>query len=367
MIPGCRIDERDPHPRGTAIGTAWRERIGAGWQAYERLFGAAGAGPRLQREVAERSLERTQSWAPALADEITGIAAGSGLEPWHVAALNARTEVLAAAGAATPGECSTFVVAPPGGGPPRTIQTWDWYEDLRDNVLLLTVETGPGGAVHLFTEFGIVGKIGVNEAGLGLHFNILHHAADGSDPGVPVHVVARRILDDATTVEEATTLARSATVSASTVLTVVGWDGERASARCLELSPAGVGVLEPDAAGVLAHTNHFLDPILAPGERPTDFDATTRGRLESLGRRVGALGAAADAAARSGALVDHESGICAHALADQPPGQRSATLATIALDVGTSSVHVHRGGPCVAAGAGDWTSAGGDLGHFGAA
>ena len=197
MIPSCRIDERDPHARGTAIGTAWRERIGAGWQAYERLFGAAGAGPRLQREVAERSLERTRSWAPALADEITGIAAGAGLEPWRVAALNARTEVLAAAGAATAGECSTFVVAPPGGGPPRTIQTWDWYEDLRDNVLLLTVETGPGGAVHLFTEFGIVGKIGVNEAGLGLHFNILHHAADGGAPGVPVHVVARRILDDA--------------------------------------------------------------------------------------------------------------------------------------------------------------------------
>jgi isopenicillin-N N-acyltransferase-like protein len=357
MIPGCRIDERDPHPRGTAIGTAWRERIGAGWQAYERLFGAAGAGPRLQREVAERSLERTQSWAPALADEITGIAAGSGLEPWHVAALNARTEVLAAAGAATAGECSTFVVAPPGDGPPRTIQTWDWYEDLRDNVLLLTVETGPGGAVHLFTEFGIVGKIGVNEAGLGLHFNILHHVADGGAPGVPVHVVARRILDDATTVEEAIALARSATVSASTVLTVVGWDGERASARCLELSPAGLGVLEPDAAGVLAHTNHFLDPILAPGERPTDFDATTRGRLESLGRRAGPLGAAADPAARAGALVDHESGICAHAGEDQPSDQRSATLATIALDVAAARVHVHPGGPCVAAGAGEWTVA----------
>ena len=108
---------------------------------------------------------------------------------------------------------------------------------------------------------------------------------DGGAPGVPVHVVARRILDEAATVAEATAIARSATVSASTVLTIAAWDGERASARCLELSPAGVGVLEPDAAGVLAHTNHFLDPVLARGERPTDVDATTRGRLESLGRR----------------------------------------------------------------------------------
>ena len=123
-----------------------------------------------------------------------------------------------------------------------------------------------GRTVHLFTEFGIVGKIGVNDAGLGLHFNILHHRDDGRGAGVPVHVVARRILDEAATVEEATAIARSATVSASTVLTVVAWDDERASARCLELSPAGVGVLEPDADGVLAHTNHFLDPRLARGE-----------------------------------------------------------------------------------------------------
>ena len=227
MIPNGRIDERAARPRGTAIGGAWRERITAGWESYERLFAAAGAGSGLQREVAERSLDRTRSWAPALAEEIDGIAAGAGLEPWRVAALNARTEILAAAGAATAGECSTFVLAPPGGGPPRTIQTWDWYEALRDNMLLLTVATGDGRTVHLFTEFGIVGKIGVNDAGLGLHFNILHHRDDGRGAGVPVHVVARRILDEAATVEEATAIARSATVSASTVLTVVAWDGER--------------------------------------------------------------------------------------------------------------------------------------------
>jgi len=356
LIPSGRIDEREPRARGAAIGGAWRERIAAGWEGYERLFAAAGAGPGLQREVAERSLDQTRSWAPALAEEIDGIAAGAGLEPWRVAALNARTEILAAAGAATAGECSTFVLAPPGGGAPRTIQTWDWYEALRDNMLLLVIATGNGRTVHLFTEFGIVGKIGVNDAGLGLHFNILHHRDDGRAAGVPVHVVARRILDEAATVAEATAIARSATVSASTVLTVVTRDDERASARCLELSPAGVGVLEPDAVGVLAHTNHFLDPVLARGELPTDFDATTRSRLDSLGRRLETLRSAADVSARARELVDHESGICSHADDDQPPGERSATLATIALDVVNARVLAHPGGPCVATASG-WTAA----------
>ncbi|GIK76361.1 MAG: peptidase C45 [Actinomycetes bacterium] len=346
----------DPHARGLEIGAAHRERIVAAWGAYERLFAASGAGAGLRREVGAGALRRTQEWAPAIAAEIGGIAAGAGLERWQAGALNARTEVLAAAGATTPGECSTFAVAPPGGGPPRTIQTWDWYERLRESTVLLELEPGPGHAVHLFTEHGIVGKVGVNGAGLGLHFNILHHRDDGGRPGVPVHVVARRILDEAATIEEATAIASSAAVSASTVLTVVAWDGERASARCLELSPAGLGVLEPGAAGVLVHTNHFLDPALARGERPTGFDATTRGRLESLGERAGRLRAAADPTARAGVLVDHENGLCAHPGDDQPAGWRSATLATIALDVAGARVLAHRGGPC-AVSAGGWAAA----------
>jgi isopenicillin-N N-acyltransferase-like protein len=356
-IARFRTAATDPRARGIEIGSAWRERIGATWEAYERLFAAAGASDELQRAVGTDSLQRTEGWAPALAAEIDGIATGAGLENWQAGTLNARTEVLAGAGATTLGECSTFAIAPPAGGePPRTIQTWDWYEHLRDSMLLLELEPRPGHAVHLFTELGIVGKIGVSSAGLGLHFNILHHRADGGPPGVPVHVVARRILDEAASVEEAITLARTAPLSASTVLTVVAWDGERASARCLELSPAGLGVLAPDPSCVLIHTNHFLDPRLARGERPTDFDATTRGRLESIGNRVGRVRAAANPTARAEALADHESGICSHAGAGEPPDQRSATLATIALDVAGARVLVHPEGPCAVT-AGGWTSA----------
>jgi isopenicillin-N N-acyltransferase-like protein len=355
LIPNGRIDERGAGARGTAIGAAWRARIGVAWEGYERLFAAVGAGEGLQRDVAERSLDQTRSWAPALAGEIDGIAAGAGLESWRVAALNARTEILAAAGAATVGECSTFVLAPPSGGPPRTIQTWDWYEKLRENMLLLAVATEEGRAVHLFTEFGIVGKIGVNDAGLGLHFNILHHRDDGRPAGVPVHVVARRILDEATTIAEATAIAGSATVSASTVLTVVGWDGERASARCLELSPAGVGVLEPDVGGMLLHTNHFLDAGLAAGEAEADAGSTTRARLAALTERAGDLTVATDPTTHARALIDHDAGICCHS-GDAMDGEPAATLATISLDVAGSRVHAHAGGPCAVAESG-WTTA----------
>ncbi|MFD2354246.1 C45 family autoproteolytic acyltransferase/hydrolase [Nonomuraea ferruginea] len=188
---------------------------------YNALFAAAGATDGQVRAWGERALERAVGWAPHLADEIGGIAAGAGLEPWQVAVVNARTEILAALDVARPGECSTSVVLPGDGLPPRTVQTWDWLGHLRDAPVLWAYEARPGHGVRTFTEAGALAKIGVNTAGLGVHFNILRHGADGADPGVPVHLIARRILDEAATVEEAADLARSATVSASTVITAV--------------------------------------------------------------------------------------------------------------------------------------------------
>src|SRR6185369_8251424 len=108
--------EHDPRRRGTLVGAHCRERIALTWDGYERLFAACGVAEAGVRAAGERALEQTAAWAPSLAAEIGGIAAGAGLEPWQAGALNARTEVLAGAGAgasAARGECSTFAVAPP--------------------------------------------------------------------------------------------------------------------------------------------------------------------------------------------------------------------------------------------------------------
>ena len=189
--PVVRSVEADPGGRGRAFGAGSRDGVLRCWAGYERLFEVWDADV---REIAEATLERTRAWAPNLAAEIEGIAAGVGLETWQIAALNARTEILARGR----GECSTVVLLPLD-APPRTLQTWDWHEHLDDVKLVWDT-----GHVRTLTEYGIVGKIGVNSAGLGVHMNILHHASDGGGDGVPVHIVARRILDEAATVAEAT-------------------------------------------------------------------------------------------------------------------------------------------------------------------
>ncbi|MFC4006092.1 C45 family autoproteolytic acyltransferase/hydrolase [Nonomuraea purpurea] len=336
--------QTEPRARGKELGTHQRKQITANLAGYSDLFAAAGAGPAQVRMWGERALDRAADWAPALADEIAGIAAGAGLEPWQVAVVNARTEILAAIDATGEGECSTSVVLPGAGRPPRTVQTWDWHDHLRDAPMLWELEPRPGHVVRTFTEAGALAKIGVNSAGLGIHFNILRHDSDSADLGVPVHLIARRILDEAASVEEAVGVARSAKVSASTVITAV----TMREAAAIEISPAGVAAIPPDPGGVLLHCNHFLDAALAVGERHATERPFTYVRHQHLRDHVKGL-SDEDLTARALAMLSHgpdDAPVCAHPDFTQPLNQRWETLATIGLDLPAGRMRVHQGGPC---------------------
>ncbi|MGP4019570.1 C45 family autoproteolytic acyltransferase/hydolase [Saccharopolyspora sp. 5N708] len=350
-IPTHVSTELDAADRGWALGHTWRTELQASFTGYAELFDAVGASRGQVREWGEQAVRRTAEWAPRLAVEIAAMAEGAGLARWQLGALNARTEVLAAAAHLGEGDCSTSVVLPGNVVAPRTVQTWDWHDVLRDGMLIHSFQPRPGHQVRTFTEFGVVGKIGVNSAGLGLHFNVLRHDSDHDRIGVPVHVVARRILDEATSVEAAVELARSARLSASSVLTVVTFDGQRSAASALELCPDGVAEIPADDTGTLLHTNHFLDPKLAEGERTTPEVSTTDQRLASLRERADEL-READRTQRAHALR----AVCAHPDPELPPHQRWQTLATISLDLADHRLHVHPGGPCGVA-ATTWQSA----------
>jgi isopenicillin-N N-acyltransferase-like protein len=339
-FPTFTSTQLDPRARGKELGTQRRRAIIANFAGYTDLFTVAGATPARIRAWGRQALDRSADWAPRLAEEITGIAAGAGLEPWQVAVVNARTEILAAVDATGEGECSTSVALPG----PRTIQTWDWHDHLRDAPMLWELEPRPGHVVRTFTEAGALAKIGGNTAGLGVHFNILRHESDSADIGVPVHLIARRILDEATTVAEAAAIARSATVSASTVLTAVTAD----DAASIEISPAGVAVVPPRPDGVLQHCNHFLDPALAAGERHATDRPSTYVRLQHLRDHVAEL-SGDDHTARAMAMLSHgpdAAPVCAHPDLTQPINQRWETVATIALDLPAARLLVHQGGPC---------------------
>ncbi|WP_395359768.1 C45 family autoproteolytic acyltransferase/hydrolase [Streptomyces sp. YH02] len=348
-----RIAGDTPRRRGEDRGRQARAGITRAWQVYEELFAAVATGNARTLDVpalAHRTVRAARAWAPELVEEMEGVAEGAGLPFWTIAALNARTEILAEAGAPRTGECSTLVH-----GGPRTTggQCWDWHQELADSWHLQTV-TGDAQGFAGITEHGILAKIGVNEAGVGVLFNILGHTDDAAT-GVPVHLVARQVLGAAGSFAEAVGMLTGAPVSASTVITVVTADG----AASVELSPAGSAVVAPDDRGRLVRTNHFLAPALAAGEHRGRREPETYDRHRLLTERVLRHdgGAALGPDALAGLLTAHRDDgaeVCCHAPAEGRLGSRWATLATVAVDPARRRLMVHDGGPC-SAGPGTWT------------
>lgn len=336
-------DETEAGARGEALGAAFAAGIRAALDEYDTVFRAAAIDLASARGVVETCLALTAEQVPDVAAEVTGIARGAGLEPWRVMLLSARTEVLALT-KLTGSECSTGVFLPADGSAPRSIQTWDWLAAMSAVTVVRRYPSAGGRQVVTFAEVGQVAKIGVNSAGLGLHFNILHHVSDGSQSGIPVHVVARRILDEATTLDEAVAVARATPVAASTVLTVVAAEAGSPRAASIELTPTGLAVIEATPGRVLAHTNHFLDPGLAAGQVIPSF-STTAERLACLTEHATlvALPDPLERALALGALPDAP--ITMRPRAGAPPHQRWSSKATLALDVADPAIELHPGGP----------------------
>ncbi|HLS25074.1 MAG TPA: C45 family peptidase [Beutenbergiaceae bacterium] len=335
-----RSTSTDPAERGRTYGEAWREQIAAAVAEYRQYFEDWNLPANSVRRASEAAGEQIQTAAPNLATEIAAIATGAGLPVWQVLMLNARTEILALAAPAE--ECSAAVYWPQDGAP-HTLQTWDWRPGVA-RAALGWVIPGEDTTVATFAEFGQVGKIGVNNHGFGLHFNILQHHSDATTPGVPVHVAVRHILATATTVEEAIEAARSLNYSASSVFTVAARSGDLRSA-CLEVTPVGVAVIEGRRGAALSHTNHFLDPELAAGAKPAAQGSTSPARLEFMHRNDRSL-AIADPLQRIAALARQpDVPICVRRDPAVPARQDSETKATIALDLQRATMGMHPGGP----------------------
>ncbi|GAB3707160.1 C45 family autoproteolytic acyltransferase/hydolase [Mariniluteicoccus flavus] len=348
----------DPTPeRGEQFGRRYAESIRTSVGLYRDWFATSEVPGEAVGRITGSCREALADWAPDLLDESDTIARGAGLEPDSVFMLTCRTEIVAAAqptdpGAARPTECSTLVAAPPAGR--LSFQTWDWVTDLVPEGVMWQYAPAPGRRTTAFVEPGMVGKLGLNDRGLSVHLNFLSHAADGGDqPGVPIHAIQRAVLDRASTVAEAIEIALSAPLVASSALTVVADDG----AASIELCPAGTAVVRPDAAGWLAHTNHFVDPRLAGGDLATPAETTwaRQAYLEEAAGRLGPLlrdGGSPGLPEVARALVREDgvrAPICLLGNPKLPEHRRSRTQLTVLFDGVAGRVDYLAGNPADAA------------------
>jgi isopenicillin-N N-acyltransferase-like protein len=336
-----------PHARGVELGRRFADEVADTVARYRRLFETVAPGPFDVDLWSARAWRTIQRVAPEHAAEIAGIAEGAGLSAEQVASVNARTEIVVAANPTGRTECSTVVSLPPG-RPPVACQTWDWYDAMSAGWLTWTIPHPDGRVVRTVTEFGMLAKIGVNDRGVGVMLNMLHHrdnaaAVATGEIGHPVHLLSRAVLDDAASTREAVAIASAARTSAATALTFVD---DRGDAVSVELFPHGPGLVRP-TDGLLVRTNHFVSDEGREGCLAGTIGVSTELRRDHLletfaGRRPGTAEEVLEA------MTHHlpDGGVCRHPLTDTDPVLWHRTLATVAIDVRRRTLDVRPDGPC---------------------
>ncbi|MCC7348047.1 MAG: hypothetical protein IT538_11670 [Variibacter sp.] len=355
-IPSLTVGD-DPYERGLAHGRAFAGDVAANLETYLRRFEASG----LSRGEA---FVEAAKWRAAMArqnadyaEEMRGIAAGSGQSDEAVALLNARYELAftlfgrdarnAEKAAAETDGCSTFGVLPEASADRHTWlgQNWDWLEGVHRRTFVLRIRRSSKPSLVCLTEAGIVGgKMGVNDEGIGLVENGLASDGDGRNPyQKPFHMRCREVLD-ADRYDDALRpiVETRRTCSANFVIGAAG--GEIID---LETSPDGVGYIHP-TDGVVTHSNHFV--TAGHGESQMEkIGPNTLYRASRL-RRLLRQGEGAITVERMKAVMsDHfaaPNAICRHADPRQPQAKRTMTAGAVLIDLDARVMHVADGPPC---------------------
>ena len=124
-------------------------------------------------------------------EEIDAIGESCKIDPLWVYFINARSEILPTKVDDLPfNECSSMYLKK------ASIlgQNWDWGKDAAEHSVVLKIKKNNGNDILMFTEAGIIGKIGLNKNGVGVCLNALSHIKSSRD-GVPLHVMLRSVLD----------------------------------------------------------------------------------------------------------------------------------------------------------------------------
>jgi isopenicillin-N N-acyltransferase-like protein len=360
--------------RGRQYGEQARERVRRSVALYEEVFGdyAGWSWERVRAECAPFG-PRIADFDSRCLEEIGGIAEGAGLPEIDVLAINVRTEVMfgaAARGDARPPRdgCSAVVLMPQITADGHTLlaQNWDWIEGTRQTAVIVEARPDDGPACIAIMEAGLLAKMGLSAAGIGLTTNTIISDLDRGEPGVPYHVCLRSVLAAPTMADALGGLLRGRRSSSANYL-VASHDGLAFDAETWPGDGACMTVGVP-AAGRILHTNHFIAPGFAHRDRGLELMPDSPLRLQRLQALLGEPPADAPSGAgrpagraadgdRAGlgradieaALGDHAGhpwGVCNHPDGTQVPVHQEGTILSVVMDLTERRLWLADGNPC---------------------
>lgn len=236
--------EGEPYQRGLEHGEQLQTEVAETLDFYRSIFGQPDS-EILGLAAHFRSL--IQQFNAEYIDEITGIAKGADIDPLWIVALNARTEILTHKAISVSNECTSVYF------PQQSIlaQNWDWGRALEPLTVLMKIVKPCGHIIRMITEPGIIGKIGMNSAGIGVCLNIL--TLGQKQDGLPVHIVLRALLDCGSYSAAKSLLQQQGKGKASNIIVADG----NCNGVDIEFCGDRFFLLKPEK-DYLLHTNHYL-------------------------------------------------------------------------------------------------------------
>lgn len=216
----------------------------------------------------------TTSW-PHYVSEMQGVAAGAGVPFLDILAMNVRTEI--AFGTFSDG-CTALSWKGQSGSTSTSLlaQNWDWNTQQSENLISLRLAPSDGPRMHMITEAGIIGKIGMNSAGVGCTLNALKARGVAFDR-LPCHLALRTVLASPSREEAIAALDAAGVASACHILVA-----DETGAVGLECSNVDIVRLEMNEAGMVTHTNHYVATHAASVVEALDWLPDTRYRLKRI-------------------------------------------------------------------------------------
>jgi isopenicillin-N N-acyltransferase like protein len=336
-VPVIRV-RGDASTRGRLVGRAAAQLIHRSLTFYRGYYERYGVPVAALPGLLARYRAAAEAAFPALVAELDGMAEGAEAPPWELFAANAFEEIEpmleTEPAAAHPDRCTAFGFTTEDGT--FLAHNEQWFHGDEGTTVVVVADPDPGPPIVSPTVACFLPAIGLNGAGMAQAIMSLSAVDDGV--GIPRVLVSRSSLQ-ARDLAEAILLA-SPSGRAGGYAHLFAFAGGRVFT--VETSSKQAAVL----GGQRHHTNHYLDPELAPLELDPAWEGT-RQRLAKLERllRERPPSSPEDAMA---ILADHEPGaqsICLHPEDPDDP-ESSAVLFGMVCHVESRRIWVAPGNPC---------------------
>jgi isopenicillin-N N-acyltransferase-like protein len=312
--------------RGWQHGSLLKKRIHRTLEFYQRQF-------LIPEEdimrISGQFRDSTKAFRADLFLEIETLAKAAEVDPLWIYALNGRTELLNL----NPMECTTLAFREQW----LMGQNWDWDMEMEELAVILDIETETGHRIITMTEPGMIGKIGMNNHGVGVCLNFM--SIENYEPeGIPLHVLLRAVLESKNLSEARNVITSNLTGKVCNLLIADN------NGHVEDFEIGGNEFFSLPVNDRFVHTNHFLTKV--------DYDLklfpNSTGRFN---RATELLKAVREPSIDSMKMILKDRGeenapICRKRFSHPwLTDDTSITVTTIILDLKELALHITRGNP----------------------